>query len=62
MQQKLFIYFLPQEAGAFRNNRKETAKATAKTEKYVCYIFTDNICSVCNPMQVIIFCKSASIL
>ena len=55
MQQKLFIYFLPQEAGAFRNN---IAKATAKTEKYVCYIFTDNICSVCNPMQVVIFCKN----
>ena len=34
MQQKLFKFFLPQEAGAFRKkHRKETAKATPKIEK-----------------------------
>ena len=41
--------FLPQEAGAFRNNRKETVKAMHKIEK-ISYIFTDNIGSVCNPI------------
>ena len=48
--------FLPQEAGEFRNNiEKKTQKLRPKLEKNVCYIFTDNICSVCIPMQVIIF-------
>ena len=45
--------FLPQEAGAFR---KETVKAMHKIEK-LSYIFTDNIGSVCNPIQIVIFCK-----
>ena len=35
---------------------KRTAKATPKIEKYVHYIFTENICSDCNPMQVVV-CK-----
>ena len=35
---------------------KETAKVTPKIEKYVYYTFTDNICSACNPMQVVVFC------
>ena len=43
MQQKLFNFFLPQETGADRNNRKKPAKATQKLKKYICYIFTDNI-------------------
>ena len=28
-----------------------------KIEKYVCYIFTENICSARNPMQVVVFCR-----
>ena len=55
MQQKLFQKFLPQKAGAFGNNTKGTAKATLKLKKYVYYIFTENICSACNPMQVVVF-------
>ena len=30
-----------------------TAKATPKIEKYGYYIFTENICSARNPMQVV---------
>ena len=38
MQQKNF--FLPQEIGAYRNNRKNPAKATPKIEKiYMLYIY-----------------------
>ena len=48
--------FLLQEAGEFRNKiEKKTQKPRPKLEKNVCYIFTDNTCSVCIPMQVIIF-------
>ena len=40
MQQKLFNFFLPQETGADRNNRKKHAKATPKIEKiYMLYIY-----------------------
>ena len=64
MQQKLFqFFFLPQEAGTFRNNtEKEPQKPRPKLKKYVCYIFTDNICSACNPMQLVVFCKNVLIL
>ena len=31
-------------------------------EKYVYYIFAENICSACNPMQVVVFCKDVLIL
>ena len=42
MQQKLFLFFfLPQEAGAFGNNKeKEMQKPRPKLKKYVYYIFT----------------------
>ena len=37
---------LPKEAGAFRNNiEKKPQKPSPKLKKYVCYIFTDTICS-----------------
>ena len=53
-----FKSFLPQEAGAFGNNMgKEPQKLRPKLEKYVYYIFTKNICSACNPMQVTVFAK-----
>ena len=46
-----FFFFLPQEGEAFGNNiEKETQKARRKLKKYVYYIFTENICSACNPM------------
>ena len=38
MQQKLFQNFLPQEARAFGNNRKQTAKATSKIEE-ICMLY-----------------------
>ena len=45
MQQKLFNFFLPQEAGASRNDiEKKPQKPHPKLKKYVCYRFTDNIC------------------
>ena len=58
-----FKIFLAQEAGAFRNNiAKEPQISRPKLKKYVYYIFTENICSSCNPMQVVVFCKNVLIL
>ena len=63
MQQKLFNFFLPQEAGASRNEiEKKPQKPHPKLKKYICYIFTDNIYSVFNLMQMVIFCKNVLIL
>ena len=63
MQQKLFNFFLTQEAGASRNDiEKKPQKPHPKLKKYVCYIFTDNIYSVFNLMQMVIFCKNVLIL
>ena len=63
MQQKHFQFFLLQEARAFgKIHKKGTANTTPKIEKYVYYIFTANICSTCNPMQVVVFCKNVLIL
>ena len=63
MQQKLFNFFLPQEAGASRNEiEKKPQKPHPKLKKYICYIFTDNIYSVFNLMQTVIFCKNVLIL
>ena len=53
MQQKLVQLFLPQEHGDLGNNiEKVPQKPHPKLKKYVYYIFTENICSICNPMQV----------
>ena len=63
MQQKLFNFFLAQEAGASRNEiEKKPQKPHPKLKKYICYIFTDNIYSVFNLMQTVIFCKNVLIL
>ena len=63
MQQKLFQFFLPQEVGAFGNNiEKELQKRHPKLKKYGYYIFTENICSACNPMQVVVFLQNILIL
>ena len=48
--------FLPQEAGAFGNKiEKEPQIPHPKLNKYVYYIFTENICSACSLMQVVGF-------
>ena len=58
-----FKYFLPEEAGAFGNNiEKKPQKPCPKLEKFVYYIFTDNICSAGSLMQVVVFCKNVLIL
>ena len=58
MQQKLFQNFSPQEVGAFGiNTEKEPQKPRPKLKKYVYYIFTENICSACSLMQVVVFSK-----
>ena len=45
-----------QEAGATENNiGKEPQKSRQKLRKYRYEIFTANICSACNPMQVVAF-------
>ena len=60
---KWFKIILLQEAWACGNNiGKEPQKPTPKIEKYVYYIFIENICSVCNSMEVVVFCKHISIL
>ena len=45
-----------------KKNRKGTAKATLKIEKYEFYIFTENISPAYNSMQVVLSCKNALIL
>ena len=63
MQQKKFFFFLPQEVEAFGNNiEKKRQKPCPNFKKYICYIFAENICSACNPLQVVIFCKNILIL
>ena len=58
-----FKMLLPQGAGAFGNNiEKELEKPHPKLKKYVNYIFSENICSACNPMQVVGSCKNVLIL
>ena len=62
MQQKQF-QFLELKFGVFGNNiEKKPQKPRAKLQKYVYYIFTENICSACSPMQVVVFCKHVVIL
>ena len=57
MQQKLVQSFLQQKAAAFGNNiGKEPQKPHPKS-KNMYIIFTDNICSASNPMQVVVFAK-----
>ena len=57
MQQKIFQNFSPGEAEAFGNNiEMEPQKPHWKLKKHTYdrfYIFTDNICSACNPIQVL---------
>ena len=63
MQQKLFQFFLPQEAGAFGNNiEKKPRKPHSKLKKYAYYIFAGNICSACSPVQEVVLCKNVLIL
>ena len=58
-----FKFLLPKKDGDFGNNiEKELQKPRPKLKKYVYYIFTQNICSVCNPMHVVVFCKNVLIL
>ena len=55
--------FLPEEAGALVNNMKnKPQKPRPKLKKYVYYIFKENNCPACNPMQVVPFCKCVLIL
>ena len=62
MQQKLAQNFFRTRSWRFlKEQRKRTAKATPKIEEYVYYIFTENICSACNPMQVVFFYKNVLI-
>ena len=59
MQQKKIFFFLPQEVGAFGNNiEKKRQKPCPNFKKYVRYIFSEIICSACNPLKVVIFCKN----
>ena len=37
---------------------KEPQNQRPKLKSYVYYTFNENICSACNPMQVVVFCKT----
>ena len=56
------IFFTRRTWSFWKWHRKGTAKATSKIEKFVYYIFTENICSAWNPIQVVVFCKHVSTL
>ena len=43
-------------------HRKVTVKLHSKLKNMLYYIFTENICSSCNTIQVIVFCKHVLIL
>ena len=56
MQQKLFqFFFYHKKLELLEIKQKEPQKPRPRLKKYVCYIFTDNICSACNPMQMVVF-------
>ena len=55
-----FKIFLSQEAGTFGNDIE--MEPQKPHPKFVYYIFNKNIYFVCNPMQVVVFCKNALIL
>ena len=52
-----FKNLLEQEAGAFGNNMGKELQKPRPKFKNMFYTFTVNICSACNPMQVVVFCK-----
>ena len=55
--QQYFKFFFLQKAGAFGNKiKKEPPEPRPKLKRYV-HIFTENICSACNLMQVVFFAK-----
>ena len=54
---------LIQEAGSSGSNReKELQKPSPKLKKHINEIFTENICSVYNTVQLVFFCKHVLIL
>ena len=63
MQEKYFKVFSLQKAGALGNEiENEPSKLRPKLKNYVYYIFTENICSAYNSMQVVDFYKNVLIL
>ena len=58
-----FKILLPQEAGGFGNNiEKEPQKLHPNLKKCLYYLFTQNVYSACNLMQVVVFSKNVLIL
>ena len=54
-----FKIFLLQETEAFGSNiEKEPQKSHPKLKRFMCYISTENVCSACDSMQVVIYCKN----
>ena len=45
-----------------KNIEKEPQRPHSELKKYVFYIFTENICSTCNPMEVVVFWENVLIL
>ena len=63
MQQKVVQNFFTTRSWSFwKQHRKGTTKATPKIGRDGYYIFTVNICSARNPIQVVAFSKHVLIL
>ena len=63
MQQKVVQNFFTTRSWSFwKQHRKGTTKATPKIGRDGYYIFTVNICSALNPIQVVAFSKHVLIL
>ena len=59
MQQKLVQNFFTTRSWRFwKQGRNGAVKTTLKIEKCVCCIFTENICSARNPVQVVVFLQT----
>ena len=54
------IFFIVRSCSFWKNNeRKRIAEAMLKIENILnIWIFTENICSACNPMQVLVFLQT----
>ena len=54
----ILIFFYHKKLDLLEITQKTNQKPRPKLEKYVYYIFTENTCSTCNSMQVVVFRKN----
>ena len=56
-----FNFFYHKKLGLLEITEKKQQKPLQKSKRCVFYIFTEDICSACNEMQVVLFCKNTLI-